>query len=138
MFYKRDHPLISLMVNNKLIRSNKSVNIFGVIFDNKLQWSNQVAQAINKSKKTLLSIKLITKYLTKSEIKQLITSNFYSILYYNCEIWLMPSLSPRLKQQLLATSSTALRLLNGVKDLIISFDLLHKLHKRAQPMNVMK
>ena len=38
----------------------------------------------------------------------------------------MPSLSPRLKQQLLAASSTALRLLNGVNDLRISFDILHK------------
>ena len=50
------------MVNNKLIRSKKSVNILGVIFNNKLQWSNQLAQAINKSKKTLYVIKLITKY----------------------------------------------------------------------------
>ena len=97
-----------------------------------------MAQSINKSKKALHAVRLISKYLTKNEIKQLLTSNYYSIFYYNCEIWLMPSLSPILKQHLLAASANALKLLNNVKDLRISYNQLHKFHARANPMDMMK
>ena len=74
----------------------------------------------------------------RNKIKQLITSNFYSQLYYNCEIWLMPSLSPVLKQQVLAASARALRLLNNTSDLRTSYEQLHKLQGRATPTNMMK
>ena len=84
LFYKQDHPTVTLTLNGKLLRTKKTINVLGVIFDSKMQWSNQVAQAISKSKKALHGIKLIKKYLTKDETKMLLTSNFYSILYYNC------------------------------------------------------
>ena len=76
--------------------------------------------------------------MTKSETKMLLTSNFYSILYYNCEIWLMPSLSTILKQHIMSASANALRLLDNIGDLEMSFERLHLFHKRAPPVNVMK
>ena len=103
-----------------------------------MQWNNQVAQAISKSKKTLHGIRLIRRYLTKAETKMLLTSNFYSVLYYNCEIWLSQGLNARQKQQLLAASSNALKVLNNVSDLRISYKLLHLNEKRALPMDFAK
>ena len=138
LFFKRDHPTINVLINNKIAKSKKSINVLGVLFDSKLQWTGQVAKAINKSKKSVHTIRLVSKYLTKFETKQLLTSNFYSVLYCNCEVWKVPSLSPVLKQHVLAASSNALKLLNNVKDLPVSFDQLHKIHKRALPMNMMK
>ena len=138
LFYKRDHPTIALTINNKIIRLKKTINVLGVLFDSKLQWTAQVSQTINKSKKALHGIKLVSKYLTKTETKPLLTSNFYSILYYNCEIWLMSSLAPILKQHLLSASASALKLLNNVSDLRVSYDQLHKAHKRAPPIQMMK
>ena len=85
LFHKRDHPSVEVTINGKIIKSKKCINVLGVLFDSKMQWIDQVSQAITKSKKALHGIKLIRKYMTKSEIKMLITSNFYSILYYNCE-----------------------------------------------------
>ena len=43
-----------------------------------------------------------------------------------------------LKQNILAASANALKLLNNVNDLRISYKQLHKPHKRATPMNPMK
>ena len=80
LFYKREHPTVSLTINNKQIRSKNSIIVLGVIFDSRLQWSMQIAQTISKSKKALHAIRLINKYLTKNEVKMLLTSNFYSIL----------------------------------------------------------
>ena len=81
---------------------------------------------------------MIKKYLTKNETKLLITSNFYSVLYYNCEIWLSNDLNGRIKQHILAASANALKLLNNVSDLRTSFVQLHSQEKRAMPMNFSK
>ena len=51
LFYKRDHPLITLHVNNIVVRSKDLINVLGVMFDCKLQLNKQVAQAINKAKR---------------------------------------------------------------------------------------
>ena len=53
-----------------------------------------------KGKNTLLAFKLIKPYFNNKESKKLITANFYSILYYNSEVWYLPSLNPQCKQQL--------------------------------------
>ena len=106
----------------------------GNLFNN----AEHIAGAINKSKKSLHAIKLIAKYMNKNETKQIITSNFYSQLYYNCEIWLLPSLSPVLKQQLLSASTRALKLLNNHSDPRISLDQHHKLQGRATPNEIMR
>ena len=71
-------------------------------------------------------------------MKQLITSNFYSVLYYNGEIWLLPSLNTVLKQHILSASANALRLLHNKSDLRISYDQLHRMEKRALPNDLMQ
>ena len=68
----------------------------------------------------------------------LLTSNFYSILYYNCEIWLSQGLHERQKQQLLSASAHALKLVNNVNDIMIPYTQLHRAEKRAMPMDFAK
>ena len=57
------------------------MNVLGVTFDSKLNWSTHVANAICKAKK----------------------------IYYNAGIWLTPELSAVMKQSLLSISANALR-----------------------------
>ena len=123
LFYKQDHPTVEIALNGQRIKTKKYIKVLGVVFNSKLQWTNQVAQQLLDPNKPLHGIKIIKKYLTKEETKMLLTSNFYSILYYNCEIWLSNSFKVRQKQQLLAASSNALKLLNNVNDLRISYML---------------
>ena len=59
-------------------------------------------------------------------------------MYYNCEIWQMPSLHTSLKSQLLAVSAWSQKLCDSITDLRISFDKLHKIHKRATPKMMME
>ena len=73
----------------------------------KLQWSPQIGNAIKKSNKAKHAIFLISKYFNRLELNTVLTHNFYSILYYNCDVWLIPSLKPQLKQQLLSASAKA-------------------------------
>ena len=70
---------------------------------------------------------------SKRELLSLITSNVYSILYYNSEIWHLPSLKTTLKQSLLGASAKALRVCNRTIDYYVSFNNLHADCDRATP-----
>ena len=109
LFHRGDTTPISINLYGKMISSNKTMNVLGVIFDSKLHCTEQVAYSIKRSMKALNAIRSIKKFYTKSELISLVTSNFYSILYYNSEIWHLPSLKFSLKQKLLSVSSKALK-----------------------------
>ena len=68
----------------------------------------------------------------------MITSNFYSLLYYNSDIWHLPSLKVSLKQKQLSASSKALKVCWKNPSNYISFEALHKLSKRATPDQIMR
>ena len=93
-------------------------------------------KTINKSKKALHAIRIIKKYFNKQELLTLLTSNYYSILYYNSEIWHLTTLKQDLKQKLLSASASALKLCSSLKDEYISYERLHQINKRATPVKM--
>ena len=109
------------------------MGVLGTIFDSKLQWHSKIQNAITKSIKALHAITIIKKYFNKNQLLSLIMACYYSILYFNCEIWLLPSLSPQLKQKLLSVSATPVKLTTRNYDRMMSFETLHYLNKRATP-----
>ena len=92
------------------VKSKKERNVLGVIFDSKLTWCAHVAATISKSKKALFALKLLKREFNATEMRTLLDSNFYLILYYNAVIWLTSDLNAQLKQDLLSASANALRL----------------------------
>ena len=82
LFYKKDCAPIAISLNGTIITSSVTMNVLGVIFDSKLQWTQHIAKAISKSNSALHAIRLISKYFTTRELLDLLTSNYYSILYY--------------------------------------------------------
>ena len=72
------------------------------------------------------------------ELKNLLTSNYYSVLYYNSEIWHIPSLSPNLKQKLLSASASALKSISKIFTSDISFERLHTINQRGTPEQMLK
>ena len=133
LFHRNDHAPITISINGKTLTSKSSMNVLGVQFDAKLNWKDQVNKSINKAKMTLHAISLINKYFNKNELKGLLTSNYYSVLYYNSEIWHLPTLSPLLKQKLLSASANALKLSLSKIPQNTSFESIHRLAKRATP-----
>ena len=104
-----------------------------ITFDSKLNWGSQVSRAIKGANNSLQAIRMIRKYFKTFEIIQLLTSNFYSKLYYGSEIWHLPTLNSNCKKLLLSASANALKLCNAIHDPNISYVDLHKLHKQALP-----
>ena len=126
---------IEITLNNNIIKSNDNMNVLGVCFDSKLSWSLHIAKTIIKANTALHAIRLIKKYFTGPEILQVLTSNFFSILYYISKIWHLPSLKPELKQQLLSASAKALKMSQNNPDPILKYS--RKTCKRATPSQIM-
>ena len=64
-------------------------------------------------------------------------NSYNSIMYYNSEIWHIPTLKPTLKQKILSASAKALRVCTSYVDYGQSFVNLHRMCKRATPNTIM-
>jgi hypothetical protein len=89
-----DQPQAVIKLFNLEIRSNYTLIVLGVSFNRKQKWSAQVSNAIRKANPALCNIKLIKKYFITLELCTLLTSNFYSILFYISKIWQIPNINP--------------------------------------------
>jgi hypothetical protein len=86
LFHRMDVRRVQISVGESQIIYSNTMNVLGVSFDSNMQWSNQVSNTIKKANSALHAISLIKKYFNSKELLTLITSNFYSILFYNSEI----------------------------------------------------
>ena len=87
-----------------------------------------------KAKSNLTQIK---PHFNNTELKQLVTANLYSVLYYNSEVCYSQSLNPHCKQQLLSPSANALKLSSTSYDEHISCRNLQIINNRATPTQKM-
>ena len=135
VFHRINNTEGSLLVDDVVIESKNEINVLGITFDSKLQWIPQITRAIKGANKSLQAIKLIRKYFSKLEIIQLLTSHFYSKLYYGSEIWHIPTLNQNCKKLLMSASANALKLCNNFYDPTVSYLELHRINGRALPSN---
>jgi hypothetical protein len=103
------------------------MKVLGVTLDCKLDWKEHITLTIKISNAALFAIKMIKKYFRTPEQKILLNAH-YSVLYYNLEIWLTPSLHSGPKQQILAVCSCI-----NLNYANISFLDLHKQAKNYIP-----
>ena len=109
------------------------MNVLGVVFNPRLNWADHISNAIRKTNRALYCIKQIKIYFTPSELNQLITSNVYSILYYNSEIWNIPTLGQAQKQLLLSASANVLKICTPSYHDRMSYLELDSINNRATP-----
>jgi hypothetical protein len=107
--YQNDQPTVTIMVQSSSIRSIKTTNVLGVLFDSKLSWGPYVTHTIAQGNRAVYAIRIIKKYFSVKQMKILLTSYFYSVLYYNLEIWLTPFLCSELKSTIYSASDKALQ-----------------------------
>ena len=134
IFNRTDTAMSSITINGEVVQSKNEISVLGLIFDSKMEWSPQVERSTKKARSALQGLRLLGKYFTTSEKLILLTSYFYSRLYYGCQIWLIPSLKRALKKKLFSASGNGLRLLE--RD--TSFTELHKKYNRATPTQFQK
>ena len=133
LFHWNPQNPVNLTFNGINLKSSQHMNVLGVIFDSRLNWNDHVAQTIKKTNSALHCIRQIKYYFNPNELLQIITSNVYSIMYYNSEIWNIPTLHHEAKQKLLSISANALKICTPTYHDRMSHLELHTLNKRATP-----
>ena len=68
----------------------------------------------------------------------LLNTNYYSILFYNSEIWLLPSLSRPIKQNLLSASVAPLKMCWTTYHPLMSYERLQNISDRPTPTDYTK
>ena len=134
IFHRTDTATTSIRTNGVDVQSKREISVLGILFDAKMEWAQQVEKAARKARTALQGLRLISKFFTVGEKLTLLTTFFYSRLYYGSQIWLLPSLKKTLKSKLFSASGNALKLLE--KD--ASFKDLHKKYNRATPTQFQK
>ena len=76
---------------------------------------------------------MIKNFFSTKELLQLVTSNFYSILYYNSEIWHLQSLKSNLKHKFLSSLAKAIKICVKYCTRDVSFIDVHNMFNRATP-----
>jgi hypothetical protein len=134
------HQMIPVGINleDAIIMSTSEMNVLGIRFDSGLKWSSQVANGILKAQKALNAIKIIRKHFNTWELLKIVTGNYYSILYYNSEVWMLNNLKQNLQRDLLTASSNAIKVCLHYPNRLISYVNLHKMTNRATPSMYMK
>ena len=70
------------------------MNVLGVIFDSKLNWGPQLANAICKLRKALFALRLLRKIFNYQEMRLLLDSYFMLFLSKNCPLIMMTYMFP--------------------------------------------
>ena len=129
-------PVIVRVKGSEVLTKN-TISVLGVTFDSKLTWGPQVSNAIMKATRALNALRLISRYFNRKELIQLVTSNVYSVLFYNSEIWHLNTLKQTLKNSIMSMSAKALRVCLKNYEQCTSFETLHLMAKRATPSKLM-
>ena len=107
------------------------MNVLSVTFNLKMSLADHVSNAISETNRALHCIRQIKYFFNPSELLQIITSNVYSILYYNSEICNIRTLHRETKQKLLSISASALKICTPSYHDRMSYIELHTINKRA-------
>lgn len=105
----------SITVNNRIIHTQSQMNVLGITFDSKMNWERQVSRTISKTNRMLHGLRKIRRFLGSDQAKQVVTSFYYSSLYYGLEVWYHRHLSFHLKQKVRSAHYRALRVIHGSK-----------------------
>jgi len=134
IFHKQDVGKTEVVIDNTKVQSKKVMKILGINFDSKLNWQSQVNSAINKAKKSLHAIRILSKYLSRDKLITLSTAYFYQKLYYGSQVWLTRFLDGKHKLKLLQASSACLRICCRDYFRLFSHKELHILCNRSLPL----
>jgi len=104
---------VNINLNGKIISSTDKMKVLGLIFDSKLDWTDQVSSTISKSSRILHGLKHVRRLFKADQFKRIITSFFFSVFNYGMEVWYHGNLGFHNKRRVRALHYRALRLIYG-------------------------
>jgi len=85
----------SLNVDKVSIHPSKTLKVLGLIFQEDLKEEHQVERTAKSCKFLIPKLKYLGRFLSPENLKTVVTAQFFSRLYYGCEVWLHENTSAR-------------------------------------------
>ena len=85
--FKRNKPLLSINLNNVIVKEQDIVTFLGVVIDKKLNWRAHIAHICSKISKSIAIMHILKFIFPKEILKMLYMSLIYSYLNYCNLIW---------------------------------------------------
>ena len=112
------------------------MNVLGIKFERTMKWREQVSKAVKELNTNLYGIKIIKKYFSVEEVKNLRKAVYYTKLYNGAEIWHIPGLSLALNKSIKFASANARRTCLPGMSIMNTHTEIHNMAQRALPANV--
>jgi hypothetical protein len=135
IFHRKIKTEIEIELDGFQIKSKQSIKILGMTFDSHLSWDEQINLSIRNANRSLFALKVIKKYFNKTELKDLVTSLYFSQLFYGSEVWHLPDLSFLQKKKLKNVSANTLKVCLFNVSPFASHTEIHNITKRSPPEN---
>jgi len=87
VLHKHDKIIKTYKPGEVIIKTKKSMNFLGIIFNSNLTWSDHVYKTISSCQKTLHGLKILRKHFSIPDFTKIATSFLFSKLFYAIEIW---------------------------------------------------
>lgn len=134
VFSKRGLVETDININGTTIKTRKQMKVLGVLFDNNLTWEPHIRATLNKCKSKLGVLKKLRKRFTKDQFLQIVTAQYYSLLYYCAPVWLNESTPAKLRNLINSAHYRPLRIARYDYGHRLSKSELSKSCERATPM----
>jgi len=86
--FGKNLPAISFDSLGEVIETKTEMKVLGVIFDQQMDWTSHVNKAVKKVNRLTAGLKFLRKRLSKQQFLNAVTSQYYGLLYYGCQVWL--------------------------------------------------
>jgi len=129
---------VSITVNGTDIKAKPAMKILGVLFDANLGWTSHIEKVKQKARFVLLKMRYLGRYLDTLEMKKVITSHFFGLIYYASPVWLTEITTSRIWNILNVLHYKALRIVCADFKRTRSRRDLDSTVKRARPYEWMR
>jgi len=133
IFSKQHTPPRDVNLGDEKVLSKDNMKVLGVYFDSKLKWEKHIRHTIAKCNSKLSVLRKIRRKFNKEQFSKIITSQYYSVLYYCSELWFNHTTKANLRNLVRTAHYKALRILVYDFDSQKTKSELTKTCKRATP-----
>jgi len=109
IIYFNKETVMNVTCDGNQITSVNSLRVLGIWFDREMSWERHLQTVMGSCRRIRPALRVLKKKLNLSEFLQVITSHYYSRLYYGCEVW-YNCLKQNLKNKISAVHHFPLRL----------------------------
>lgn len=88
VMWMNNNKATSLKCGDETITTLPGIGVLGMHMDNQMNWSEHVSKTINKLNRLSSGLKFMRRRLTEDQFLKVITSQYYGLCYYGCQVWL--------------------------------------------------